>query len=84
MMLAEVITIMNVEKVVSMEQKIKLACTLAGISESELARRIGTTPQNLHQRLKVGRFTVEELARIGEALGARYVCEFRFPDGTTI
>ena len=45
--------------------KIRLACTLAGISVSELARRIGTTPQNMSQRLKVGRFSAEELEGIG-------------------
>lgn len=68
----------------TLEQKIKLACTFAGISESELARRIETTPQNLHQRLKVGKFTTAEIEKIAEALGAEYLFSFKFKDGTII
>ena len=67
-----------------MGTKIRLACTLKGISISELARRIDTTPQNLSQRLKVGRFSVEELEKIAEALGAQFALEFIFPDGSRI
>ena len=51
-------------------KKIRMACTAAGISESELARRIETSPQNLNQRLKVGKFTGEELEKIAAALNA--------------
>lgn len=68
----------------TIEQKIKLACTFANISESELARRIETSPQNLHQRLKVGKFSYSELEKIADALGAEFEFSFRFPDGTTI
>ncbi len=64
--------------------KIKLAETYANISEAELARRIDTSSQNLGQRLRVGKFTSTELERIASALGAEFVCKFRFPDGTEI
>ena len=64
--------------------KIRLACTLAGVSVSELARRIGTTPQNMSQRLKVGRFSAEELEAIAQALGAEFRLEFIFPDGDKV
>ena len=67
-----------------MGTKIRLAFTLKGISISELARRIDTTPQNLSQRLKVGRFSVEELEKIAEALGAQFELGFIFPDGSRI
>jgi len=67
-----------------MGTKIKLACTLAGVSMSELARRIGTTPQNLSQRLKVGRFSAEELESIAKALGAEFRLGFIFPDGSEV
>ena len=68
----------------NMETKIKLACTLAHISEAELARRLDTTPQNFHKRLKVGKFTHEELEAIGKALGAEFRLEFIFPDGSKV
>ena len=64
--------------------KIKLAETYAKVSERELAKRIGTSSQNLGQRLKVGKFTSEELERIAVALGAEFICFFRFPDGTEV
>ncbi len=64
--------------------KIKLAAKYANISEAELARRIGTSSQAFGQRLKTGKFTTEELNRIAETLGAKYVYGFTFSDGTNI
>ena len=68
----------------TIKQKIEMAATYAGISKAELARRAGWTPQNFNQRLDVGKFTVEELERIGAALGAEYSYQFTFSDGTRI
>ena len=64
--------------------KIRVACTLKGISVSELARRIGTTPQNMSGRLKVGKFTGEELEKIAEALGGTVELFFTLSDGTKV
>ena len=64
--------------------KIRLAETYANISEAELARRIGTTSQALGQRMKTGKFSSADLKKIAEALGAEFVCSFRFNDGTEI
>lgn len=67
----------------TIKQKVELAAAYAGISKAEVARRIGWTPQNLNQRLDVGKFTMDELKKIGEALEAPYSCSFTFKDGTT-
>ncbi|HIS45129.1 MAG TPA: XRE family transcriptional regulator [Candidatus Scatomorpha merdigallinarum] len=64
--------------------KIKLAETYAKMSEAEVARKLGTSSQAFGQRLKTGKFTSAELDRIAGALGAEFVCCFRFPDGTEI
>lgn len=64
--------------------KIKLAETYAKMSEAEVARKLGTSSQAFGQRLKTGKFTSAELDRIADALGAEFVCCFRFPDGTEI
>lgn len=64
--------------------KIKLAETYAKMSEAELARRLGATSQAFGQRVKTGKFTSAELEAIAAALGAEFVCYFRFPDGTEI
>lgn len=64
--------------------KIKLAEAYAKISESELARRLNTSPQAFGQRMKTGRFTSSELEQVAEALGAEFVFSFRFPNGDEI
>lgn len=64
--------------------KIRLAETYAKMSESELAREIGTTPQALGQRIKTGKFSSADLDNIAAALGAEFICSFKFPDGTEI
>ena len=68
----------------SISMKIKLASKAAGVPIAELARRIGTTPQNLRQRLKVDKFTSEEIEKIAAALGCVFTVVFIFPDGTRI
>ena len=69
---------------VDIPTKIKMGETYAQISEAELARRLGTTSQNIGQRLKVGKFTTAELESIANALGAEFIYFLKFPDGTEI
>ncbi len=72
------------EKNMTIEQKIRMALGYRKMSQADLAREIGLSPSNFHQRLGRGNFSVEELERIGEALGAKFHCEFEFEDGTKI
>lgn len=65
-------------------QKIGMALSYKGISQSELARQIKTTPQNLNQKIKRNTLTKEELEEIAEVLGCKWKAEFEFPDGTII
>ena len=65
-------------------KKIKLATTYAGISEAELARRVGSSSQAFGQRMKTGKFSSAELDKIAEALGAEFVCAFKFPNGDEV
>lgn len=64
--------------------KIKMAETYAKISESDLARRLGKTPQAFGQRMKTGKFSSSDLKEIASALGAEIKVSFIFPDGTEI
>ncbi len=68
----------------TIEQKVKMALAYKGMTQAELARRFGSSPQVFHGRLKNGRFTVEELEAIAQAMGARYTFGFVFEDGTEI
>lgn len=64
--------------------KIKMAMAVVGISEAELARRLDTTPQAFHQRMKTSKWSDGDLDKIATALGCKIVVEFRFSDGTVI
>ncbi|MDR0820866.1 MAG: helix-turn-helix domain containing protein [Oscillospiraceae bacterium] len=66
-------------------KKIKMSLAFVNKTESELARDLGTSRQSLNQRMKTDKFTTDELSRIAESLGAKFVpCAFEFPDGTKI
>ena len=69
---------------IALQQRVKAACELAGMSLTELAEKLGMTQQNFSKRLKVGKFTQEELEEIAKALGANYISVFEFPNGTRI
>lgn len=68
----------------TISQKIKMALAYKGMSEAELARSIGTSPQAFNQRMKTGKFSSDEMNKIAQALGAEYYFGFQFPDGTKV
>jgi len=63
---------------------IKMACAHKGISQSELARLLGDTPNNFSQKVLNDTFKKTDLARIAEALGFTYETYFKATDGTQI
>ena len=65
-------------------QKIKMALAYKGITESELARTLNTSPQALNQRMKTGKFSSDDLEKIADALEAEFFFGFEFKDGTKI
>lgn len=66
----------------TIQQKIDMACTHAGISKAELSRKLGyATPQAFQKRYKTGKFTQEELQEIAKATGGKYISIFEYPDG---
>lgn len=67
----------------TIEQKINMALAMKSVSQAELARKIGTTPANLNQKIKRNTLTYEDMQQIAEALGGIWRAEFDF-DGTTI
>lgn len=65
-------------------QIIEMGIAYAGITNSELARRLDWSPQLLNKRLNTGKFTVEEWEIIAKALGAKSRVGFLFEDGKEI
>ena len=68
----------------TISQKIKMTLAYKGMSEASLARAIGTSPSAFNQRMATGKFSSDDLGKIATALGAEFICAFRFPDGTEI
>lgn len=68
----------------TIEQKIKMALSFAGMSQAELARKLGTTPSNLNQKIRRNTLTKEEMEKIAQVLGGTWRAEFVFGDGTVI
>ena len=50
------------------------------ISEAELARRLGISPQNLHNKMKRDNFTEQDLLEIASALDCTFKTEFVLND----
>lgn len=65
-------------------EQVRVLCVRAGISLSELARRIDQTPQNFNAKLKRNTVTQEELNQIAKVLGATYEQYFVLPNGEQI
>lgn len=65
----------------SLARKVNTAAAYKGISQAQIARIIGLSPANFNKRLSTGKFTIEELELIANAIGAKYHSSFEFPDG---
>ena len=64
----------------TIEQKINMALAYRGMSQAELARRIGTTPSNLNKKVKRNTLTKEEMEQIAKSLGGCWRAEFVFDE----
>ena len=65
-------------------EQVKILCVRQNISAAELARRLGTSPQNLNAKLKRDTFSVYDMERIAEATGTVLRCEFVLENGETV
>lgn len=63
---------------------VKAACEHGGTSIAAVAGVVGTSRQNLHNRLGKEKLRQEELEDIAKAIGCKYQCYFEFPDGRII
>lgn len=63
---------------------IRELCSKKGISISELARRIGQSPQNLGKKLKRETLTLDEMMEIAKAVGVSYEQAFVLEDSEKI
>ncbi|MBU3196000.1 helix-turn-helix domain-containing protein [Clostridium algidicarnis] len=70
--------------VLTMGEKLRILIKRKKITISELANLIGTTNQNLSNKLTRDNFSEKELQQIAEALGCRFEGYLVFEDGWEI
>ena len=63
---------------------IRQVCEQMNISISELARRLGQSPQNFGKKLKRETITLEELKAVADVLDVKFEQAFILPDGKEI
>lgn len=68
----------------SISDQIKVLCVRSNISMAELARRLGLSPQSLSAKMKRESFTITELEKIADAVGASFVRKFVLFSGDEI
>ena len=68
----------------TVSEQIKILCVRCGVSEAELARRLGKSPQSFNAKMKRQSFTVDDLEKIANSLGASFIRHFILEDGEEI
>ena len=68
----------------TISEQIKVLCVRSDISVAELARRLGTTPQNLSGKMKRESFTVADLENIAEAVNGSFERKFVLENGEKV
>ena len=68
----------------TISEQIKVLCVRCKVSEAELARRLGKSPQSLNAKLKRETLTVNELEEIAKALGVEFKRSFILNNGEEI
>lgn len=68
----------------TISEQIKVLCVRNNISVSELARRLGTTPQNFNGKMRRESFAVVDMERIAEVTGTTFKREFVLRNGETV
>ena len=68
----------------NISDQIKVLCVRSNISQAELARRIGVSPQSLSAQMKRESFTVQELEKIADAVDAKFERQFVLYNGEKV
>ena len=65
-------------------EQIKVLCVRCGISEAELARRLGKSPQSFNSKMKRETFTTDDLDEIAKVMGVTFKRFFVLENGEEI
>lgn len=68
----------------TISEQIKVLCVRCAVSEAELARRLGKSPQAFNAKMKRRSFTIPELEQIAEVLGVEFSRKFILENGDKV
>lgn len=68
----------------TVSEQIKVLCVRNNISVSELARRVGTSPQNFNAKMKRESFTIGDLELIASVTDCSFERKFILKNGDKI
>ena len=68
----------------TISEQIKILCVRCNVSEAELARRLGKSPQSFNAQMKRESFTIDDLNEIADAVGVEFKRKFILTNGEEI
>lgn len=68
----------------TISEQIKILCVRCNMSEAELARRLGKSPQSFNAKMKRESFTINDLNEIADAVGVEFKRNFILTNGEEI
>lgn len=68
----------------TISEQIKILCVRCNMSEAELARRLGKSPQSFNAKMKRESFTIDDLNEIADVVGVEFKRNFILLDGEEI
>ena len=68
----------------TISEQIKVLCVRCNMSEAELARRLGKSPQSFNAKMKRESFTIDDLNESAEAVGVEFKRNFILTNGEEI
>ena len=68
----------------SISEQIKVLCVRCNVSEAELARRLGKSPQSFNSKMKRESFTIDDLEEIANTLGVEFTRYFILANGDKV
>lgn len=68
----------------TISEQIKVLCVRCNVSEAEIARRLGKSPQSFNSKMKRESFTIADLEKIADVLDAEFNREFILSNGEKV
>lgn len=68
----------------TISEQIKVLCVRCKVSEAELARRLGKSPQSFSSKMKRESFTIDDLSEIAHVLNVEFKRYFILENGEEV